>query len=58
MNTLPAYIILKILTYNTVEIPLYRSLFTQNRIKHGLQDLLNTKSFKIQYYTKIMLSKK
>ena len=43
------FIILKILTYNTLDIPKYRRIFTQNRIKRGLQSILNTELFKARY---------
>ena len=46
---LPSFVIVKILTYNTLEIPKYRRIFTQNRVRRELQHVLNTELFKAQY---------
>lgn len=51
---LPSYIILKILVYNTVELIKYRYIFTNNIIKMGLCNKINTDFFKMHYITEIL----
>ena len=50
---LPAFIILKILEYNTDKIHIYRRIFTQNRITNRLQAIMNTELYKWQYLLNI-----
>lgn len=46
---LPNFIIIKILLYNHTELPKYRCIFTQTRIKIDLQKILSSEEYKWDY---------